>query len=196
MVMNKLSNLIKTFLPLFLIASLLGRCKNDGNQPSFSSSQKYSSDSITQPLQSGVAAYDLNNPEKCALPYSLIEISGLTISEDASALYAVNDEKGLIYQLEACEITTRYDFGKNGDYEGIELVNNKMYIVKSNGKITVYNMNSLLEETIYGNKLTVDNDVEGLGYDPELNLLLLACKADAHLKKKKKAERHQSSLCF
>ncbi len=194
--MNNPFNMIKPLLSLLLFSALSWSCQNNGSQQSFSTSQKYSSDSITQPLQIAVAAYDLNNPEKCALPYSLIEISGLTLHEDDSTFYAVNDEKGLIYQLEACEIANRYDFGNDGDYEGIELVNNTMYIVKSNGKISVYDMNNQSEETIYGNKLTGDNDVEGLGYDPELNLLLLACKADAHLKKEKKLKNTRAVYAF
>lgn len=133
--------------------------------------------------------YDLTQPEKCDLPKELVEISALTIDNRSDALYAVNDEKALIYGIEDCKESSKFDFGKNGDYEGIELVGDQMFVLKSSGRIIQYDL--ALERTIrvIRTPLKSKNNTEGLGYDSERNILLIACKESPSIDKSSKSKK-------
>jgi uncharacterized protein YjiK len=94
-----------------------------------------------------------------------------------SQLACVNDEEGkvFIYDLMKKEVVEKIPFGKDGDYEGIEVVDNEVFILKSNGKINSFKIGEAYERTIDCS----DPDVieyEGLGYDPKNKRLLLAAK--------------------
>ncbi|MCB0634396.1 MAG: SdiA-regulated domain-containing protein [Saprospiraceae bacterium] len=111
----------------------------------------------------------------------LKEISGLSTSRDGQQLVAVQDEEGIIYFLDKKDgsILRKVSFWDDGDYEGIEMVGKDVFVIKSTG--TVYwvkeaeSQEPVTEKFNYD--LNKDNDVEGLGYDPVGNRLLLACKA-------------------
>jgi uncharacterized protein YjiK len=121
--------------------------------------------------------YDLANPiQKYDLPKKLKEISGLSFFSE-SELYCVNDELGKIYlfNLSKKEITKTIEFGNDGDYEGIEVVGNICYILRSDGKITSLNLDNEKTEKIDCKQNEVF-EYEGLGYDPSTNSLLLAAK--------------------
>ncbi|MEM7367277.1 MAG: hypothetical protein AAF587_01680 [Bacteroidota bacterium] len=125
--------------------------------------------------------YDLSHPaDTFLLPYELVEVSGLSYLAP-NQLLLVQDEKGslYVYEEEKEEISREYRFGKSGDYEGVELVGDMVYVLKSNGKIE--EVSGFLEgetgETKeYNNQLNSDHDTEGLGYDPQSGQLLIACK--------------------
>ncbi len=121
--------------------------------------------------------YDFGNPtQKIKLSKSLKEISGLSYYKD-NQLICVNDEEGkiFIYDLAGEDIVEKIDFGKSGDYEGVEFVGNEAFVMKSNGKIKVVDINTHSEREIdCSNDEVVE--YEGLGYDPQTNSLLLATK--------------------
>lgn len=126
--------------------------------------------------------YNMREPDaKLILPDALKEISGLSLSPDESKLVAVQDEIGEIFFInkQTGEIERNYKFHKEGDYEGVEMVGDTIFIVKSNGKIyEVKNIGEENQETIkYETALNKAYDVEGLSYDKETHRLLLACKA-------------------
>ena len=128
--------------------------------------------------------YTLDNPEKeFALPNKLKEISGLGIDSTGAYLYAVQDEEGDIFVInkETGKVEDQIKFHKAGDYEGIEFANDLMYIVKSTG--TLYEVQDLGKPTQKRTKhkfhFSKSSDVEGLGYDPVTNSLLLSCKGKA-----------------
>lgn len=124
--------------------------------------------------------YRLDQPDTIVtLPAALREISGLSLSSDGSQLLAVNDEDGLIFFLsaETGKVEHTLDFGKNGDYEGIEVVGNDIYVAKSNGNL--YRVPAAGKTETISTPLKADNDVEGLGYDATRNSLLIACKGKA-----------------
>lgn len=131
--------------------------------------------------------YDLTSPDYSAkLKNDLVEISGLTYSSKDKALLAINDEEGKVYflQPQTGEILKKHKFGKGADYEGIEMVDSIIYVVKSNGTIVSFEYpGEEKENQSYPNALTTDNDVEGLGYDPVSQQLLLACKKKAGIDK-------------
>jgi uncharacterized protein YjiK len=125
--------------------------------------------------------YHLDEPMKSLeLPSKLKEISGLDIIDQKALLAVVQDEKGNLYLVNKYDgkIETKIDFGKDGDYEGVEIVGNAGYVVNSSG--TIYEITDISQERSTINKyntfLKSINDVEGLAYDSKNNCLLLACK--------------------
>jgi uncharacterized protein YjiK len=132
--------------------------------------------------------YTLTHPsKKFKLPHCLDEISGLSYLEH-SKLACIQDEKGKIYifDLEKGKVTEKIKFGIEKDYEDIEIVDKKAYILQSNGNILkVKNFESNLPRVKkYKTLLSSKNDAEGLAFDKESNALLIACKDSPHLKKK------------
>jgi uncharacterized protein YjiK len=114
--------------------------------------------------------------ERYDLPKKLKEISGLSYYKN-NQLACINDEDGkvFIYDLTKKEVVEKIPFGKDGDYEGIEVVGNEVFILKSNGEINSFKIGEAYERTID----CTDPDVieyEGLGYDPKNKRLLLAAK--------------------
>ncbi len=127
--------------------------------------------------------YDFDNPlQKMKLSKSLKEISGLSYYKD-NQLICVNDEEAkiFIYDFDKEDIIEKIDFGKTGDYEGIEFVGNEVFVMKSNGKIKVVDINTHSEREIDCSNADVV-EYEGLGYDAQTNSLLLAAKE--HIKAK------------
>jgi len=128
--------------------------------------------------------YDLGTPDATfKLPNRLVEISGLSINETGTTLLAVQDEKGIIFKIDSQsgKVLDEIPFWKDGDYEGIEMVGDKIYVVKSTG--TIYEIKGVGTEEIkmekFNTSLCKANDVEGLGYDAFSNSLLLTCKGSA-----------------
>ncbi len=125
--------------------------------------------------------YQLDKPDETfKLPEILQEISGLGIDDAGLFLYAVQDELGVVYKLSKAdgEIVEKIKFHKDGDYEGIELIGEDVFIVKSTG--TLYQVSNLGKTNQqlkkFNSFLSRENDVEGLAYDKKNNRLLLACK--------------------
>ncbi len=124
--------------------------------------------------------YDLENPDnKQKLPKKLEEVSGLTfVGQNLTAM--VQDEQGkiYIYNYKEEDVTEEIKFNSDGDYEGLEIVGDHAYVMESNGVLHQV-MNFLDKEPIarkYKTLLSGRNNVEGLGYSPENEQLLLACK--------------------
>lgn len=130
--------------------------------------------------------YDLKRPEqKYFLPYVLSEVSGLTWVRD-NTVACVEDEGGKVYlyDMSKREIVQAVRFAKPGDFEGVEIIGNHIYTMKSSGDLYHFDLDERRE--LIGEKvetvLTSKNDTEGLGYDPETHSLLLACKEDGDTK--------------
>lgn len=128
--------------------------------------------------------YHINEPDTTfRMPASLLEISGIALSQDGTKILAQNDEDGAVFVLDKAsgEILNRFSFGKPGDYEDIEVVGDRVYVVKSNSNLfEIRHLGTPEQETIkHSSFLTKDYDVEGLCYDPRTHSLLLACKGIA-----------------
>lgn len=122
--------------------------------------------------------YDFTTPPKTyILDSKLKEISSLAYDTNKNTFLTNNDEKGHFYELstEDFSIISDIKFAKKGDYEAIEVFNNTVYIAKNNGTLYKYNIDT--EETKkIKTELTAANNLEGLCYLNDENLLLLACK--------------------
>lgn len=121
--------------------------------------------------------YDLENPsEKFIMPDKLKEISGLSYFKN-NQLACVNDEQGKVFMYDFVkkEVVDKIPFGKDGDYEGIEVVGDEVFILKSNGKLKSFKIGIAYEREIdcsYPDVL----EYEGLTYDPKSKNLLLVAK--------------------
>lgn len=126
--------------------------------------------------------YNLSNPDKVQkLPSKLYEISGISWLGN-NKIASVQDEKGNIYIVDFItgEICDKIDFGNDGDYEDITIVNNVAWILKSNGNL--YRVKHFADDgkavktKKYETPLKKKNDAEGLTWDKQNHKLLIACK--------------------
>lgn len=131
-----------------------------------------------------VFPYNLAEPtQKQKLPNELDEISGLDFL--GGDLFAcIQDEKAnvYIYDFKTDEITSDVDFGKNGDFEDIEVVGKEIWVLRSDGdlyQITDFNTEDQKTEK-YETELSSSNNTEGLCLDASKQNLLIACKGKAH----------------
>ena len=125
--------------------------------------------------------YTLDRPDKSdELPDILIEVSGLTDIDDRT-LACVQDELGVVffYDLEKRRIVRKLPFSDVGDYEGITRVGERLYALRSDGKL--FEIDGFAGEdfhvTTYDTGIPVKNS-EGLGYDPAHDRLLIAGKSN------------------
>lgn len=125
--------------------------------------------------------YDLEQPVATfEMPESLKEISGLGMTEDLENLTAVNDEEGIVFLINKRDgkVVKEITFWDDGDYEGLEIIGNDAFIIKSSG--TIYHVRDYLSDRPSTIKiktfLNQENDVEGLACDRAKNCLLVGCK--------------------
>jgi len=129
------------------------------------------------------SVYNLNKPDQTlTLGSELNEISGLH-SISKSELIAIQDEEGIIYYIRKIDgkVLKTKKFGKKGDYEGITLYKQKIYVLESNGNIHIYKNN---KSTSYHFKKEGKFDFEGLCHDRKNNQLLVACKTHGNKDKR------------
>lgn len=115
------------------------------------------------------------------LPDELREISGLTVLGDG-LLGAIQDEEGDLYVIdqETGRVTTVVPFGPPGDYEGIELAGDRLFVLRADGALlelegwTGGEARTRTYETGLGAEAC---DAEGLGYEAP-GRLLIACKEE------------------
>ena len=157
---------------------------NEANTAETTTVEKPKEEKLVKKSEPSVIPYQLDAPSATMdLPNDLAEISGLGLSEDGLTLLANNDEEGKIFfvDINNGQIVNKIKFAKKGDYEGIERVGDKIYVVTSSGKIYEVDgkggekQDAIKHKTLLG----MSNDVEGLAYDAAQNRLLLACKNKA-----------------
>jgi uncharacterized protein YjiK len=117
--------------------------------------------------------------KKWDLPDMLREISGLAYMGN-NRFACIQDEAGVIfiYNTATKQIERQVIFGTTGDYEGLALVGNTAYVVRSDGKIYEVENIGVTSPLIatYSTPLTAANNVEGITSDPRHHRLLLAIK--------------------
>lgn len=126
------------------------------------------------------APYDFERPDAFfELPKTLAEISGLTWLDDQH-LGAVQDEEGRLYVLDLATgaVAQELQFGKKGDYEGIERAGDRLFVLRSDGvlfDVTGW-PGAALDAREIDTGLKARCDAEGLAYDAPRERLLIACK--------------------
>ncbi len=120
--------------------------------------------------------------------FELEEISGLTWYRPGR-LACVQDEGGklYIYDLDEEEVQQRFNFAGSGDYEGVEIIDYQAYVITNSGRIYTFRIGNEneVDSKIIKTPLNSNNNVEGLGFDPRQNRLLIACKGSPEIKKNK-----------
>jgi hypothetical protein len=138
--------------------------------------------SNAQESERKLAHYNLDKPEKFFMPESLLEISGIAfIKGNPDTVYAIQDEEGKLFRLkwnEKKQIHTK--FGKRGDYEDLSILGDKVYILKSNGKIYSFPLEErAFEETDdvkEWKSLLPPGEYESLFADEQTGRLYVLCK--------------------
>ena len=126
-----------------------------------------------------VDAPGLKIVQRWDLPVVLKEISGIA-SIDSIRFACVQDEVGsiFIYNTATSTIQEEIPFAPAGDYEGITLVNDTVWVLRADGKLfevsTLYSKTTSIKE--YSTPLTSNHNVEGLCFDKNNYRLLLAIK--------------------
>lgn len=173
--MHTIKNLVP-FLLFMGVIYLVPACKN--------SNFGQRADSLFLVTDDQNIFYQVKYPdEKYFLPYVLEEISGLSWKN--GNVLAVDDETGKVfeYSFDERDIVHSIHFHKGDDFEGIEIVEEEIFILRSDGDLFKLDYTTQKEsrgweiETALGKK----NDTEGLGYDPKRNMLLIACKEKPEL---------------
>lgn len=120
--------------------------------------------------------FELNRPNRTlTLVRRLDEISAIAIDPTGSFAWTVNDEEGVLFQVDliTARTTESSRFAGNGDYEAITVVPDAIVVGRSDG--TLWRLQAGSQELIPG-PLSYHNDVEGLEYDPRGQRMLVACK--------------------
>ncbi len=159
---------MKNFKILLLFITLFYACEPK---------KKNKEQNETAILQNINLPYDFENPtEKYDLPDKLKEISGLSYYKK-NQLVCVNDEQGkiFIYDINEKKIVDKIPFGKDGDYEGVEVVGDEVFVLNSNGKLKGFKIGIAFEREIDCSEPEVI-EYEGLGYDAKSKYLLLIAK--------------------
>lgn len=117
--------------------------------------------------------------KKWNVPKVLKEISDLTYI-DKNRFACIQDEKGkiFIYNTGTEKIEKEIPFGDDGDYEGLAIVEQTAYVLRSDGEIFQVKdyMSSNLVIIQHKTSLTSKQNTEGMCYDSKNNRLLLAIK--------------------
>lgn len=125
------------------------------------------------------ASYDLNHPVIIDLPSSLDEISGIIYYSKDTSLFAISDETGTLYKIHLHDLEIKkWKFGKNHDYEDLQLVDSTFYILASNGNIMVVQFDEInkIHTSEYKFPGNDNHEFESLFFDPDSKKLMLLCK--------------------
>ncbi|WP_116127433.1 SdiA-regulated domain-containing protein [Lewinella sp. IMCC34183] len=115
------------------------------------------------------------------LPEELEEISGLCRGVKAGEVFAIQDEAGELFVVNAFTgiPSSRVAFDKDRDYEGVARHASEVYVLEKDGDLH-YFVYQEGEEEIPARKLETDfsyrNDTEGICYDSLTNTLLIVPK--------------------
>ncbi len=123
--------------------------------------------------------YDLGRPHRVLeLDETLRELSGLACFNDQFC--AIQDEKGKVFFLDGQTGAILHDekFWDKGDFEDIEIIGDRVFVIKSNGNIYESNVYSIDEErtTKYDLGFSSDWNFEGMTFDPVDSVLLICAK--------------------
>ncbi len=162
------------FILLAIAVLVIGAC----------SSKKKKKPRIVDPAPTAIFPYRINAPTReLELPKKLREISDLAYDPASNALWCIADEKGKLYriQLPAGSPIDTFPFGDKGDYEGVGIVGDTLFVMESNGRIAQIQHATTAnpETTVFENPLLAGNDCEAFMYDPNLQKLVIGVKTPA-----------------
>jgi uncharacterized protein YjiK len=134
----------------------------------------------------GAVSPDVKVVSRWDVPDILREVSGIAYL-GPNRFACVQDEQGtiFIYNTDAGKIEKEIDFAGPGDYEGIALVGQTAYVVRSDGRL--YEINDLESSapaiSVHPAPFAETKNIEGICYDPKNNRLLLSVKEESDYSK-------------
>jgi len=153
---------------------LFGACQQGGSQKG--SSQEENSPQVDKLMSAKkMPAID----RSMELPSYLLEISGLSYDASANVLIGHDDELGILYfiDFDGKRIESKLRIGDIGDYEGVELVKDKIYLINSQGDVLEHVVGKQGSRK-FKTGLNAGNNVEGLCYMEEQLLIALKGKPE------------------
>lgn len=140
--------------------------------------------------------YDfLNSVETFDVPEVLKEISGISVVGD-TALFCIQDELGVVFQIDLRDksLSTVGRFTDIGDFEDVQVVDNNVYVLRSDGNIFSFNYekyNGKIEQSMLNIPCM---NMEGLFFDKQLNQFLVSCKEPAMGFRSTNKKQHRQDL--
>lgn len=144
--------------------------------------------------------YDLAKPVTYPVPHELNEISGIAFAgADSDTLYAIQDEKGILYTLALQQGTIQtYKFGKKGDYEDLAILKNRVVVLRSDGTLFQFDLRQrggAEESNVAESKgLLEEGEFESLAAGNNRGSLYLLCKTCAKSHGHNKAKGFQLGM--
>lgn len=141
--------------------------------------------------KSSPVGYNLQQPEKISLSESLLEVSGIAFRNgDPDTVFAVQDEDGRVFSIAMDSKEQKSSsFQSGGDYEDLTIMNDRMFVLKSNSSIYSFPLAAIsgkkVPEVAEYKKLLPSGEYEGMYYDSLTNKIIVMCKS---CKDDKKAE--------
>ncbi|MEP6465343.1 MAG: SdiA-regulated domain-containing protein [Parafilimonas sp.] len=131
--------------------------------------------------------YDLEHPVTINLESKLEEISGINYYAKDTSVFAISDATGSLYKIFPYKnaMVQKWKFGKNQDYEDLQLYNNIFYILSSSGNIV--RVKFITPDSLQTSEYNFPEqkvEFETLYFDSSLNQLILICKDCKEDKKK------------
>lgn len=174
-------HIIKITILLAGISGLFGLLSNKKDGMFFLSESKNKTVNNKKSTTNGeeLTATGITVIKKWEMPKELTEISGLSYI-DGNRFACVQDELGkiFIYNTASSSVEKEIPFGAGGDYEGLAVVGETVWVLRADGKLFEVNninaANPVVKE--YSTNLTIKQDSEGLCYDKKNNRLLIAIK--------------------
>jgi len=138
---------------------------------------------VAQRLASVDANSDDDKPvAQWIMPKDLREISGLALLPNGQLL-AHGDEQAIIVVIDPRTglIAKRFQLrgGVHGDFEGITVVGNDIWMMQSNGKLFQFRQGdnkAHVPYVMHDTKLGKECEFEGVAYEPDSSRLVMACK--------------------
>jgi uncharacterized protein YjiK len=176
---NKGQTILKLSFAIFCFAVILFLWRDiKGVASSISGEPKALTESTT-PASNDLRAAGIIVTQRWDLPEILKEISDISYLGE-SRFACIQDELGtiFIYNTSSSKVEQEIAFGAPGDYEGITLVNDVAWVVRSDGKLFEISGLKGSKPSVkeYSTHLTSRENVEGICYDAANNRLLLAIK--------------------
>lgn len=133
--------------------------------------------------------YNWSNPKEIKLPEILKEISGICfIPGMETDLLAIQDEDGILFKINTkTGQIQQTSFGKAGDYEDISVLDSLIFVLRSDGAIFAFDVDSIgkseLSAKYLWEKVLPKAEYEGLYADSETKTIYALPKEDKGEKK-------------
>lgn len=137
-----------------------------------------------------LAHYDLSTPAKLIMPESLLEISGIAFHNNvADTIYAIQDEQGKLFRVPLGEKEAlKTKFGKQGDYEDVAIMQETVFVLKSNGSVYAFPFsqayNDETDSTAEFKNILPKGEYESMYADANTGTIYILCKNCSVDKKK------------